>query len=159
MRSLYKTHDIFRLISFYRILVHEMQPEGEPPSGGPVTRSKARRQLTGSRSDSGLSHNELEPRGDLSDQGPASPGEGEQFEILPASDKELGTKTAVFLLLMIFLSSALSMVLVLKTFPDMNDQDKNSIKFPQNLDDAKELGQVLSRYKDQYFLQVRNVRS
>merc|ERR1719210_2322006 len=55
---------------------------------------------------------------------------------------------------MIFLSSALSMVLVLKTFPDMNDQDKNSIKFPQNLDDAKELGQVLSRYKDQYFLQV-----
>merc|ERR1719210_1188538 len=55
---------------------------------------------------------------------------------------------------MIFLSSALSMVLVLKTFPDMNDQDKNSIKFPQNLDDDKELGQVLSRYKDQYFLQV-----
>ena len=122
-----------------------------------MTRSKARRQLTGSRSDSGLSHNDQQPGGDLPDQDRTSPGEGEQFEILPSSDKELGTKTAVFLLLMIFLSSALSMVLVLKTFPDMNDQDKNSIKFPQNLDDAKELGQVLSRYKDQYFLQVRNV--
>ena len=60
---------------------------------------------------------------------------------------------------MIFLSSALSMVLVLRTFPDMNDEDKKSIKFPQDLDDAKGLGQVLSRYKDQYFLQVRNMHS
>ena len=76
------------------------------------------------------------------------------FEIIPTTNKELGTKTAILLLLMIFLTSALSMVLVLKTFPDMNDEDRNSIKFPNDLDDAKELGQVLSRYKDQYFLQV-----
>ena len=46
------------------------------------------------------------------------------------------------------------MFLVLKTFPDLNDEDKKWLKFPQDIDDAKELGRVLSSYKDQYFPQV-----
>lgn len=78
------------------------------------------------------------------------------MEIIPGSDddKELGTKTAVFLLLLIFCSSLLAMGLVWKTFPDMDEQDQKSLKFPKTLDDAKELGAVLSRYKEQYFAQV-----
>ena len=78
------------------------------------------------------------------------------MEIISGSgdDQELGTKTAVFLLLLIFCSSLLAMGLVWKTFPDMDEQDQRSIKFPKTLDDAKELGAVLSRYKDQYFAQV-----
>merc|ERR1719464_1248417 len=36
----------------------------------------------------------------------------------------------------------------------MNPEDQESIKFPKDLDDAKKLGQVLSRYKEQYFAQV-----
>ena len=80
----------------------------------------------------------------------------EVMEIIPGSvdDKELGTKTAVFLLLLIFCSSLLAMGMVWKTFPDMDEQDQKSLKFPKTLDDAKELGAVLSRYKDQYFAQV-----
>ena len=80
----------------------------------------------------------------------------EVMEIIPGSDddKELGTKTAVFLLLLIFCSSLLAMGLVWKTFPDMDEQDQKSLKFPKTLDDAKELGAVLSRYKEQYFAQV-----
>ena len=46
------------------------------------------------------------------------------------------------------------MGLVWKTFPDMNPEDQESIKFPKDLNDAKKLGQVLSRYKEQYFAQV-----
>ena len=46
------------------------------------------------------------------------------------------------------------MGLVWKTFPDMNPEDQETIKFPKDLDDAKKLGQVLSRYKEQYFAQV-----
>ena len=131
---------------------------------GPMTRSKARRQMTGNQSP-GVSDTEDRVRGlPESQEGPNSAetdGDGgvevDQFEIIPSSDKELGTKTAIFLLLLIFLSSALAMFLVLKTFPDLNDEDKKSLKFPQDIDDAKLLGQVLSRYKDQYFLQVREL--
>ena len=46
------------------------------------------------------------------------------------------------------------MGLVWKTFPDMDQEDQNSLKFPKDLDDAKKLGQVLSSYKEQYFAQV-----
>ena len=125
-----------------------------------MTRSKARQQMTENQTPS-LS--DTEDRGlPESPDGPSSADtddagevEVDQFEIIPSSNKELGTKTAIFLLLLIFLSSALAMFLVLKTFPDLNDEDKRSLKFPQDIDDAKLLGQVLSRYKDQYFPQVR----
>jgi len=78
----------------------------------------------------------------------------EEMIIIPNSDHELGTKTAVFLLLLIFGSSVLAMFLVWKTFPDMDPEDEKSLKFPKDIDDAKELGNVLSRYKEQYYAQV-----
>ena len=128
-----------------------------------MTRSKARRQLTNqspviSDTDDGDRSLHETPGGPNSaDTDGAGEVEVDQFEIIPSSNKELGTKTAIFLLLLIFLSSALAMFLVLKTFPDLNDEDKQSLKFPHDIDDAKELGQVLSRYKDQYFPQVWEV--
>ena len=74
--------------------------------------------------------------------------------VLQPTGNELSTKTAISLLLLIFCSSILAMGLVWKTFPDMNPEDQESIKFPKDLNDAKKLGQVLSRYKEQYFAQV-----
>lgn len=68
--------------------------------------------------------------------------------------KELGTRTAVGLLLLIFISSGLVMVLVWTTFPEVNIEDKKHLKFPSDIEDAKELGNVLSRYKEQYYAQV-----
>ena len=131
-------------------------------AGGPMTRSKARRQMPENQSpvisdtEGGDGSLPETPNGPNSaDTDGAGEAEVDQFEMIPSSNKELGTKTAIFLLLLIFLSSALAMFLVLKTFPDLNNEDKKSLKFPQDIDDAKELGQVLSRYKDQYFLQVR----
>ena len=139
-------------------LVHDMLPQDQT-AGGPMTRSKARRQMTGNQSpvnsDTEVRDGSLPetPDGRNSDGG-GEVDQVDQFEIIPPSNKELGTKTAISLLLLIFLSSALAMFLVLKTFPDLNDEDKKSLKFPQDIDDAKELGQVLSNYKDQYFPQV-----
>ena len=80
----------------------------------------------------------------------------EEVVVLPASDQELSTRTAISLLLLIFGSSLLLMALVWKTFPDMDAEDQKSLKFPKDLDDAKQLGQVLSRYKEQYYAQVYN---
>ena len=138
-------------------LVHDMLPQS---AEGPMTRSKARQQMTENQTpslsdteDRGLPESPDGPNS--ADTDDAEEVEVDQFEIIPSSNKELGTKTAIFLLLLIFLSSALAMFLVLKTFPDLNDEDKRSLKFPQDIDDAKLLGQVLSRYKDQYFPQVR----
>ena len=84
----------------------------------------------------------------------ASDGVTDPVLVIQPSDNELSTKTAISLLLLIFCSSILAMGLVWKTFPDMNPEDQESIKFPKDLDDAKKLGQVLSRYKEQYFAQV-----
>jgi hypothetical protein len=33
-------------------------------------------------------------------------------------------------------------------------EEKQHIKLPRNIEDAKHLGHVLSRYKDKYFIQV-----
>ena len=85
---------------------------------------------------------------------PATGDATDQVLVLQPSGNELSTKTAISLLLLIFCSSLLAMGLVWKTFPDMNPEDQESIKFPKDLDDAKKLGQVLSRYKEQYFAQV-----
>ena len=131
-----------------------------------MTRSKARRQMPENQSpvisdteggDGSLPETPDPDGPNSADTDGAGEAEVDQFEMIPSSNKELGTKTAIFLLLLIFLSSALAMFLVLKTFPDLNDEDKKWLKFPQDIDDAKELGRVLSRYKDQYFLQVRKV--
>lgn len=82
----------------------------------------------------------------------------EQVVVTPSADDnnsgELGTKTAIGLLMLIFTSSVLVMGLVWTTFPDMNPEDQQSLKFPKDIEDAKQLGVVLSRYKDQYFAQV-----
>jgi len=133
-----------------------MEPGLEEP--GRVTRSMARRQQQNldqnlhtseqSESDEGASGQQV------SNPSPDTANAPDQLLVLQPSGNELSTKTAISLLLLIFCSSILAMGLVWKTFPDMNPEDQESIKFPKDLNDAKKLGQVLSRYKEQYFAQV-----
>ena len=70
------------------------------------------------------------------------------------SSGELGTRTAILLILLIFLSSAAAMFAVWWTLPKVSPEDEKDLKFPRTLEDAKLLGQVLSRYKEQYYAQV-----
>lgn len=46
------------------------------------------------------------------------------------------------------------MFLVWKTFPPIDAEDEKDLKFPKDIEDAKKLGNVLSRYKEQYYGQV-----
>ncbi|CAD5213160.1 unnamed protein product [Bursaphelenchus okinawaensis] len=39
-------------------------------------------------------------------------------------------------------------------FPELTEKEKEQFKYPRNLDDAKNLGRVLSNYKDKYFYTV-----
>ena len=86
---------------------------------------------------------------ETSDENPVS-----QLEISSDGDNELGTKTAILLLLLIFFTSALAMFLVWKTLPPIDPEDQEDLKFPSDIEEAKKLGNVLSRYKEQYYAQV-----
>jgi len=125
-------------------------------SSGPLTRLKAQRRTSpldtasSASSTEEIISDEVEIVEDNSDENHGH----DQLEISPNSERELGTKTAILLLLLIFFTSALAMFLVWKTLPPIDPKDQEDLKFPSDIEDAKKLGNVLSRYKEQYYAQV-----
>ncbi|KAH9424140.1 transmembrane protein stas [Dermatophagoides pteronyssinus] len=63
-------------------------------------------------------------------------------------------KNSSILLLSIILISTLSLFIVYLNFPKLEPHEKQHFKLPMNIDDAKNLGNVLSGYKDRYFYVV-----
>jgi len=57
-------------------------------------------------------------------------------------------------LLFIFLTSLTLLMLVYINFPHLEDEEKLHMKLPRNIEDAKKLGLVLSRYKEKYYFTV-----
>ncbi|CAE1269896.1 Transmembrane protein 41 homolog,Transmembrane protein 41B [Acanthosepion pharaonis] len=85
----------------------------------------------------------------LSSNGGPSPSTGSS-----SNSKGYNNRRAFIILGAIFLSSVLIMVVIYLRFPNMDPLEKQYIKVPQDIGDAKNLGRVLSRYKDKYFYQV-----
>lgn len=71
-----------------------------------------------------------------------------------ATGSELRTSTALMLLLLIFLTSAVALGAVYLSFPQLEANEAEHVKFPKTIEDAKQLGTVLSKYKDKYYAQV-----
>ncbi|XP_061706385.1 transmembrane protein 41 homolog isoform X1 [Cydia pomonella] len=67
---------------------------------------------------------------------------------------DISTSKALILVLIIFTSSLLALGLLYRQFPDLEEQERQHLKLPWDLDDAKQLGLVLDRYKDKYFYEV-----
>ncbi|XP_053576573.1 transmembrane protein 41B [Bombina bombina] len=63
-------------------------------------------------------------------------------------------RASLLILLCIFMSAASVMVLVYKYFPQLSDEELEKIKIPRDMDDAKALGKVLSKYKDTFYMEV-----
>lgn len=63
-------------------------------------------------------------------------------------------RMSLLILLSIFLCAAFIMSLVYHNFPELTEEEYETIKIPKNMDDAKALGRVLSKYKDTYYVQV-----
>ncbi|KAM7424183.1 hypothetical protein PAMA_000496 [Pampus argenteus] len=63
-------------------------------------------------------------------------------------------RMSLLILLSIFTCSASVMYLVYRNFPELPDDEMEKIKIPKDMDDAKALGTVLSKYKDTYYTQV-----
>ncbi|XP_065198705.1 transmembrane protein 41B-like [Sycon ciliatum] len=67
----------------------------------------------------------------------------------------IGKRRKSFLLLgALFAFSAGCLYLLFQSFPDLAESDKQHVHVPRTLDDAKELGRVLSMYTDTHFPQV-----
>ncbi|XP_046898622.1 transmembrane protein 41B [Hypomesus transpacificus] len=63
-------------------------------------------------------------------------------------------RKSLLLLLSIFTCAASVMYLVYRNFPELSDDEMEKIKIPKDMDDAKALGTVLSKYKDTFYTQV-----
>jgi len=112
--------------------------------------------LTRSRSTRSRDYDGNGSRSPMEDGG-ASNGDVSSEPVMDLVDpevQELGTRTALLILILIFLTSAGMMILVYFTMPQMSLEDKEMLKFPRTIEDAKVLGQVLSTYKEHHFSQV-----
>jgi len=71
-----------------------------------------------------------------------------------ADGGQLRVRTAVGLLFLIFAVSLAALTAVYFSFPTLDKSEAEHIKFPKDIDDAKQLGLVLSRYKDKFYPEV-----
>merc|ERR1711902_320112 len=58
------------------------------------------------------------------------------------------------LLALIFGVAGIFLAFVYSSFPEIEETESQHVKFPKDIEDAKRLGIVLSRYKDRYYPQV-----
>jgi len=63
-------------------------------------------------------------------------------------------KKSVLILIAIFLTSLIAMFYLYLMFPRLDESEKKHIKLPLDIEDAKQLGQVLDRYKEMYYVEV-----
>ncbi|XP_055389564.1 transmembrane protein 41 homolog [Condylostylus longicornis] len=64
------------------------------------------------------------------------------------------TKKSLVILLIIFILSLSALFYVYMMFPELEESEKQHVKLPWNIEDAKMLAKVLDRYKDMYYFEV-----
>ncbi|KAM7350659.1 transmembrane protein stas isoform 2-T2 [Cochliomyia hominivorax] len=64
------------------------------------------------------------------------------------------TKKSLFILAGIFITSLAAMFYVYMIFPQLDESEKQHMKIPRDIQDAKMLAKVLDRYKDMYYFEV-----
>ncbi|XP_070790067.1 transmembrane protein 41B isoform X2 [Pituophis catenifer annectens] len=81
--------------------------------------------------------------------------ERHQQLIAGKAHKEGGSaRMSLLILISIFLTAASVMLMVYKNFPQLSEEERECMKVPRDMDDAKALGKVLSKYKDTFYVQV-----
>ncbi|XP_069134061.1 transmembrane protein 41B-like isoform X3 [Argopecten irradians] len=76
-------------------------------------------------------------------------------QIREKKEPEGHSSTRSFIILgFIFFASILTLGIVYLKFPNLAEDEKQYIKLPRDIDDAKNLGKVLSRYKEDHYYQV-----
>ncbi|XP_041973149.1 transmembrane protein 41 homolog isoform X2 [Aricia agestis] len=66
----------------------------------------------------------------------------------------ISTTKSLIIVVLLFVASLLLLAILYKQFPELDEKEKQHIRLPWDLEDAKQLGLVLDRYKDRYFYEV-----
>ncbi|XP_063987082.1 transmembrane protein 41 homolog isoform X2 [Diachasmimorpha longicaudata] len=67
---------------------------------------------------------------------------------------ETSTRNAILTVGLIFLASLTVLLYIYTNFPELEENEKKHMKVPLHIDDAKNLGKLLERYKDLYYVEV-----
>ncbi|XP_065911061.1 transmembrane protein 41B-like [Dysidea avara] len=73
---------------------------------------------------------------------------------LRGNDDTLSSRSATLLVLVVFIMSLLGMVWVFAQFPELDEEDTRQLRLPREINDAKDLGRLLSKYKDSHYYTV-----
>ncbi|XP_015595948.1 transmembrane protein 41B [Cephus cinctus] len=68
--------------------------------------------------------------------------------------EETSTRKAILTVGLIFLTSLAVLCYVYTSFPELAENEKQHMKLPLDIDDAKNLGKLLDRYKELYYFEV-----
>ncbi|EDV46504.1 transmembrane protein 41 homolog [Drosophila erecta] len=71
-----------------------------------------------------------------------------------SADEKKATKKSLVIVVGIFVASLVTMCYVYAIFPELNASEKQHLKIPRDIQDAKMLAKVLDRYKDMYYFEV-----
>ncbi|XP_025829458.1 transmembrane protein 41B [Agrilus planipennis] len=66
----------------------------------------------------------------------------------------LSTRSALLAVVVIFVCSFFTLLLVYANFPNVTSEERQHIRLPWNIEQAKNLGIVLSKYKEQHYVPV-----
>ncbi|KAF7393569.1 hypothetical protein HZH68_010388 [Vespula germanica] len=68
--------------------------------------------------------------------------------------EETSTRRAILTVTLIFIASLTALSYVYMSFPELAEEEKEYMKLPFHIEDAKNLGKLLGRYKDLYYFEV-----
>ncbi|XP_069684781.1 transmembrane protein 41B isoform X2 [Periplaneta americana] len=87
-------------------------------------------------------------------EGPGSGVKVFKSSLQLANQNEDNTRRAFIVVGAIFIISLLALFYIYMKFPDLEPDEVQHMKIPWDIEDAKQLGRVLDRYKDKYFFEV-----
>ncbi|XP_067941289.1 transmembrane protein 41 homolog [Watersipora subatra] len=73
---------------------------------------------------------------------------------LPDSTNTVSKRSSLALLCVTFLTALAILYITYSYFPKLHEEEKVHMKLPRNMEDARQLGLVLTKHKTQYYLQV-----
>lgn len=130
---------------------------GSTMTSSPAANGQLKYDISSSSSSNGNGmHAKINQRMTVSNGSPVGDCNGTGSMAKSSEDKEedRSARQSLIILAAIFFTSLFAMIYVYAMFPELDESEKQYIKVPFDIEDAKQLGRVLDRYKDLYYLEV-----
>lgn len=70
------------------------------------------------------------------------------------NDREQGSYKPFIAVGTVFVTSLLAFLYIYTNFPQLEESEREYLKIPFNIEDAKQLGRILNRYKEEFYVEV-----